>query len=226
MKNLLSRWLAAGAVTLALPAAVAAGASASAGASAAACTARAACTKGAWQVMPFSGQTRASRAVLLYTGNVLLVAGSGDDIANFNAGRFRVAVYNPAKDTVTQVRTPADFDRSGEVQLPDGRVLIFGGNKAYPTATKGYEGLNTSYIFNPVTDKYQQVNDLIGGHWAPSATELGNGDVIALGGLDETSGGSVTMEYFKYAPGTKNDGQWLSAQQTNQDHVGWGLYRT
>src|SRR5215472_13469175 len=146
MKNLLSRWLAAGAVTLVLPAAAAASASASGGASAAACTAGAACTRGAWQVMPGTGQVRASRAVLMYTGSVLLVAGSGNDINQFNAGTFKTAVYNPASGTITQVRTPADFDRSGEVQLPDGKVLIFGGTKAYPKGTAGFEGLDTSYI--------------------------------------------------------------------------------
>ena len=196
-----------------------------AGHASAACSAGAACTKGAWQVMPFSGQLRAARAVLMYNGKVLLVAGSGDDINDFNAGTFQTSVYNPANGTLTKIRTPDDFDRAGEVQLSDGKVLVLGGTKAYPTATHGFEGLNTSYIFDPVTDRYQRINNLIGGHWLPSATELGNGDVIAFGGLDATSGGSVTMEYFKYNPSAKNGvGNWLSLAQTNQDFGGWGLY--
>ena len=194
-------------------------------ASAAACSAGAACTRGAWQVMPFSGQVRAMHAVLLYNGKVLLVAGSGNDISEFNAGTFKTAVYNPANGTVTQIPTPADLFCSGHVQLPDGKVLVLGGNASYPTATHGYEGLQTSYIFNPVTDRYQKINNLIGGHWYPSATELGNGDVISFGGLDASSGGSVTMEYFKYNPSAPNGvGNWLSLSQTNQDFVGWGLY--
>ena len=221
MKNVLSRWLAAGAVTLIVPA----GAAASASASAAACTAGAACTRGAWQVMPFSGQVRASRAVLLYNGKVLLIAGSGDDINEFNAGTFKTAVYDPANGTVTQIRTPADLNRSGEVQLPDGKVLIFGGTKAYPAAdgSHGYEGLSSSYVFNPVTDTYQRVNDLIGGHWAPSATELGNGDVIALGGLDANGVGTSVAEYFKYNAAT-GGGSWLPLTSINENFDFWGLY--
>jgi hypothetical protein len=230
----MKKWLAAGAVTLALPVAalpVVAGASTAAGASpvraSAACTAGAACTRGAWQVMPFSGQVRAARAVLMYNGKVLLVAGSGDDLSEFNAGTFKTAVYNPANGTVTQIPTPADLNRAGAVQLPNGKVLVLGGTKAYPSPTHGYEGLQTSYVFNPVTDRYQKINNLIGGHWLPSATELGNGDVISFGGLDAGSGGSVTMEYFKYNPSAKNGvGNWLSLNQTNQDDVGWGLEPT
>ncbi len=143
--------------------------------------------------------------------------------SDFNAGTFQTAVYNPANGTLTKVPTPVDFFCAGHVQLPDGKVLVLGGNKAYPTATHGYEGLNTSYIFNPVTDRYQQVNNLNGGHWYPSATELGNGDVISFGGLDATSGGSVTMEYFKYNPSaTDGVGNWLPLAQINQDFDGLG----
>ena len=142
----MKKWLAASVVTLALPVAAlpVVAASTAAGASpvraSAACTAGAACTRGAWQVMPFSGQVRANRAVLLYNGKVLLVAGSGNDISEFNAGTFKSAVYNPANGTITQVSTPADLNRAGAVQLPDGKVLVLGGNKAYPTALTGSRG--------------------------------------------------------------------------------------
>ncbi len=225
MKNRLSRYrshgLAAGVVIMVLAVVVAASASVRASAD---CTAGAACTRGAWQVMPVSGQVRAARAVLMYNGKVLLVAGSGDDIQNFNADTFKTAVYDPAKGTLTQIPTPANFVRAGEVQLPDGKVLVLGGTKAYPTATHGFEGLNTSYIFNPVTNRYQKVSNLNGGHWLPSATELGNGDVIAYGGLDGNGAGSTFTEFFKYNPNSPTDGQWLPLSQISESFDGWGLY--
>ena len=100
-------------------------------------------------------------------------------------------MYNPVKGTFQVIPTPDDFFCAGHVQLPNGDILILGGNKAYPNAagTVGYEGLNTSYIFDPVTLRYYKVNNLNEGHWYPSATELGNGDIISYGGLDQTSGG-------------------------------------
>jgi hypothetical protein len=226
------RRLAAGVVTVVLAAGVAASTSASAGAadttaaaSGAVCAAGKACAQGAWQVLPVPSPVRASRAVLMYTGNVLLVAGSGGDPADFAAGILESAVFNPDKGTFKLMKTPDDFFRAGEVQLPDGKVLILGGNKAYPNATdtRGYEGLDTSYLFNPATNRYQQVSKLNGGHWLPSATELGNGDVIAFGGLDGSGNASTVIEYFKYNPDSPTDGQWLPASQISESGGFWGL---
>src|SRR5689334_5369355 len=171
-----------------------------------ACTAGAACTQGAWQVMPFNSPFRAIHAVLMYNGDVLLVAGSGNDPDEFQAGTFTSAVYDPRTGSFTQIPTPGDFFCAGHVQLPDGRILILGGNAAYPAAdgSHGYEGLNVSYIFDPATNTYQRVNNLNDGHWYPSATELGNGDVISFGGLRADSTGSVTTEYF-----SGSQQQWL-----------------
>jgi hypothetical protein len=214
-------WPAAAAATVAL--AVAGTASAGGQASASAACAGAACTKGAWQILPVKSPVRASRAVLLDNGDVLLVAGSGDDADDFASGTLESAVYNPAKRTFSVIKTPDDFFKSGAVQLADGKVLILGGAKAYASATHDDEGLNTSYLFNPATDKYQRISNLNGGHWAPSATELGNGDVIAFGGLDQHGNGSTTTEYFKYDPDSPAAGRWLPLSQINEDHDFWGL---
>jgi hypothetical protein len=157
----------------------------------------------------------------MHNGDVLLVAGSGNDPDQFAAGTFTSAVYDPRTGSFTQIPTPDDFFCSGHVQLPDGRILILGGNLNYPAAdgSHGYEGLNTSYIFNPNTNTYQKVNNLNDGHWYPSATELGNGDVISFGGLKADSSGSVTTEYFSDA-----QQQWLPLNQVNQTWSFWGLY--
>jgi hypothetical protein len=185
------------------------------------CSAGAACTAGAWQVMPFDAPVRGIHAVVLKNGNVLLVAGSGNDPDAFAAGTFTTAVYQPRTGTFINVPTPADLFCSGHVQLPDGRVLIMGGNKDYPAAdgSHGYEGLKGSYLFDPDTNSYSKVNDLSSGAWYPSATVLGNGDVISLGGLGEDSGGTVATEYFSTARQ-----RWLGLGEANQSWSFWGLY--
>ena len=201
------------------------------------CSAGAACTKGAWQVLPFPNPVRSIHAVVLYNGDVLLVAGSGNDPNEFAAGTFESAVYDPNKGTFKVIPTPDDFFCSGHIQLADGNVLVLGGNKAYPNAKTGvgYEGLNTSYIFDPVTEKYVKENNLNDGHWYPSATELANGDIISYGGLSTDSTGSVKTEYFQYnrpltdsTPDSSTDGKWLPSGGTpntvNQTYTGWGLY--
>jgi hypothetical protein len=103
-------------------------------ASASSCSAGAACTKGAWQILPFPSPVRSVHTVLLYNGNVLFVAGSGNNPLDFAAGTFESAVYNPTTGKFKVIPTPDDFFCAGHVQLADGNVLILGGNKAYPTA--------------------------------------------------------------------------------------------
>ncbi|MET0424667.1 MAG: galactose oxidase early set domain-containing protein, partial [Actinoplanes sp.] len=186
-----------------------------------ACSAGPACTAGAWQVLPFDSPVRAIHAVVLHNGDVLLVAGSGNNPDDFAAGTFRTAVYRPRTGTFVDVPTPADLFCAGHVQLPDGRVLIMGGNKDYPAADQshGYKGLKESFVFDPATNSYTRVNDMSGGSWYPSATVLGNGDVIALGGLGEDSAGTVATQYFD-----TSEQRWLGLNEANQSWSFWGLY--
>jgi hypothetical protein len=185
------------------------------------CSAGAACTAGVWQVMPFESPVRGIHAVVLKNGNVLLVAGSGNDPEAFAAGTFKSAVYHPRTGTFSTVPTPADLFCSGHVQLSDGRILVMGGNKDYPAAdgSHGYKGLKDSFIFDPDANTYQRVNDLSSGAWYPSATVMGNGDVVSLGGLGEDSSGTVATEYF-----SKSQGRWLSLGEAKQTWNFWGLY--
>lgn len=186
-----------------------------------ACTAGAACTEGRWEVMPFTNPVRSMHAVVLHNGKVLLVAGSGNNPAMFAAGTFTSAVYDPKTGSFKTIPTPADMFCAGHVQLYDGRVLIMSGNKAYPAAdgSHGYEGFKDSYIFDPDTETYTRTNDMNDGHWYPSATVLGNGDVISFGGLREDSSGSVTAEKF-----SASQAKWLPLNQVNQTWSFWGLY--
>jgi hypothetical protein len=156
--------------------------------------------------------------VLLQTGRVLLVAGSGNDPTQFAAGTFRSTIWDPSQDTFQDLSTPTDLFCSGHALLPDGRILVMGGNKSYPTTSHGYEGLPDSYVFDPGSGQYTRVNDLGTGHWYPSATELSNGDVLSLGGLDENGNGTVRTERFSYATNRWND------PPPPQSYYFWGLY--
>jgi hypothetical protein len=178
------------------------------------------CANGGWQVLPTQNPVRSMHSVVLNNGKVLLIAGSGNSEENFAAGSFTSAVYDPVNGTYKVIPTPKDMFCAGHVQLQDGRVLVMSGNKAYPVAGgHGYEGFKDSYVFDPGTETYSRTNDLNDGHWYPSATVLGNGDVISFGGLREDSTGSVTAEYWSDA-----QQKWLPLNQVNQTWSYWGLY--
>lgn len=178
------------------------------------------CAAGTWQVLATPAPVRSIHAVVLHTGKVLLIAGSGNDPDAFAAGTFTSALYDPSTNSFQNIPTPSDFFCAGHVQLPDGRVLVMGGNKNYPVpGGHGYEGLKTSYIYDPATNSYTATNDMNAGHWYPSATALGNGDVLSFGGLGEDSAGTVAAEYW-----SNDQQQWLPLWQVNQTWSFWGLY--
>ncbi|MEV6940787.1 kelch motif-containing protein [Streptomyces sp. NPDC051172] len=70
-------------------------------------------------------------AILLHTGKVLLIAGSGNNVKHFNGGVFKSTLWDPAADTFKKIDTPADLFCSGHTQLPDGKILIAGGTARY-----------------------------------------------------------------------------------------------
>ncbi|MGY1779670.1 radical copper oxidase GlxA [Geodermatophilus sp. SYSU D01036] len=88
---------------------------------------------GSWETveLPEEFRVRAVHAVLLRTGKVLIVAGSGNDPASFDAGTFETVLWDPAADTYEHVETPEDLFCGGHAQLPDGNVLIAGGTSRY-----------------------------------------------------------------------------------------------
>src|SRR6201994_3463646 len=81
--------------------------------------------------IPTDKQINAVHAVMLNTGKVLIMAGSGNNIGNFRAGPFESVIYNPADNRFTKIRTPYDMFCSGHIILPDGNVLIAGGTSRY-----------------------------------------------------------------------------------------------
>ncbi|MFH8223047.1 galactose oxidase-like domain-containing protein [Streptomyces sp. NPDC018057] len=90
-------------------------------------------THGHWDIVEFPKGYRQDtiHAVLLHTGKVLLVAGSGNNQANFDARRFDSRLWDPVKGTVKKVPTPTDLFCTGHTQLADGRILVAGGTRRY-----------------------------------------------------------------------------------------------
>lgn len=176
---------------------------------------------GSWSVLNNPMPLRTIHSTLLDNGKVLLIAGSGNDVDQFKAGSFTAAVWDPVSGQFTMLSVPKDMFCAGHVTLPDGRVLIQGGTKAYPGVNGSvyYAGLRASYIFNPATNTFTPTNDANDGHWYPTLTMLGNGDIWMAGGLDENGNGSVATEYFN-----STTGAWLPLSQVPQTWSFWGLY--
>ncbi len=88
---------------------------------------------GHWSLLsvPEEMRVNAIHAALLRTGKVLIIAGSGNDRRQFEAGKFHTVLWDPATDEFTRVDTPSDMFCAGHVFLPDGKLLIAGGTRRY-----------------------------------------------------------------------------------------------
>ena len=88
---------------------------------------------GHWSMLsvPENMRVNAIHAALLRTGKVLIVAGSGNDRKQFDAGKFRTILWDPDTDQFKRVHTPSDMFCAGHVFLPDGKLLIAGGTRRY-----------------------------------------------------------------------------------------------
>jgi hypothetical protein len=207
---------------------------------------------GSWSVIPGDvEEARSIHAVLLQNGKLLIMAGSGNDKMEFEKGSFKSFIYDPVANTWKYIPTPYDVFCSGHVQLANGNVLIMGGTKEYPAPPEAghlpsteFKGENASAIFNIRTEAYEVLHTkngefhqeaepgpLLNGAWYPSATELGNGDVISFGGLNEKGKGSTDTNYFTGPGNEGTDGdqteEWVgfasSKLQQTYDWF-WGLY--
>ncbi|MEA2184207.1 MAG: hypothetical protein QOF69_3392 [Solirubrobacteraceae bacterium] len=177
--------------------------------------------EGRWTVSANNMPVRAMHATLLKNGKVLLLAGSGNDVNRFAAGTFQASVADPVAGTYNTINVPKDMFCSGHMTLPDGKVLIQGGTKSYPSTAGGadYGGLKDSFVFDPDTSTFTKVGDANEGHWYPTLVELGSGDALMTGGLKEDTSGAVNTEYWASSTGT-----WRATSQVPQTWSFWGLY--
>jgi hypothetical protein len=88
---------------------------------------------GHWDVidLPPDVRVNAVHAALLPTGKLLVVAGSGNDEQQFDAGTFKTLVFDPATGQTKLVPTPTDLFCAGHAFLPDGKLLVAGGTLRY-----------------------------------------------------------------------------------------------
>src|SRR4051812_3660260 len=151
-------------------------------------------TLGEWKTLARLMPINPVHAALMNNGKVLIVSGSGNVATETN---FRYAVLDLQNDTIAVTNSqPWDMFCNGMVVLPDGRVLVNGGNLAYDP----FHGQPKNSLFDPATGVFTDVQNMAHGRWYPTVTTLGDGRVMTFSGLNETGGTNTAVEI--YTPGT------------------------
>ena len=141
------------------------------------------------------GSSGAVHAVQLYNGKVLIMAGSGNQYANLQAGDFTTWLWNPTQTDQTKawkfIPTPHDMFCSGHTELPNGNVLVAGGTTSYPqydsagNLVHDWTGSKQAYIFDVRSERYVQTGSMANARWYPTALTLGDGRTLITAGLDD-----------------------------------------
>jgi hypothetical protein len=146
---------------------------------------------GRWDTLPWLMPINPVHVALMHNSKVLIVAGSGNDPDNHS---LEAAVWQPGPDTLRTFTIDWDMFCNAMVVLPDGRPLVLGGTLKYDN----FLGYPKTAMFNPDTETFANGPDMSGGRWYPTGTVLGDGSVLVLSGLNDTSGAvNTTVQTFK-----------------------------
>jgi len=170
--------------------------------------------KGQWTTVDLPAKFRVNgiHSVMLPTGKVLIVAGSGNNADHFEAGTFETLLWDPAEDSYRKIATPADLFCGGHAFLPDGNVLIAGGTKKYEVLAK-----NVTHAAGVIT----VVNDAI----YERDTELKIGDTFtdrATGKKYRATEDKTIPMVMKHAGGMKMPSRtkvWVEAVEPDKSYV-------
>ncbi|MFI9506149.1 galactose oxidase-like domain-containing protein [Nocardia sp. NPDC052566] len=154
--------------------------------------------EGVWRILDFDTEINPVHAAMLYTGDVLFFAGSGNDPDRHDAHEFRTRVWHYPAPGLDAPATPIDLFCVGQAFLPDGRLLAAGGTERYDP----FYGLPDALVFDPVSRAWNAVPDMAFGRWYPSLATLPSGNVVAVSGLGADNFLSVVPELFDTATQT------------------------
>lgn len=166
---------------------------------------------GSWGA-PFQVASWPIHQILLPTGKVLWLMYAEDHELG-----GRALVWDPATRTSREVdpprvryddgvTRPANLFCAGHAPLADGRVVVAGGNLAFPLSSGGpdsdFKGARWVFTFDPWTETWTRQPDMPKGRWYPTVTSLPDGTALIAGGTDETGGNveNTAIELFTPAP--------------------------
>jgi hypothetical protein len=151
---------------------------------------------GTWVTLPYQMPVSPVSTTLLHDGRILIISGSENDASNNSPGAesYRAAIWDPNgldQNSVAVQNLQYDVFCSGTAVLPHGRPLIVGGTGDY-----SFKGDNRASFFDPATQAFNQSQNMADGRWYATATALGDGRVMTIGGLGGNGGTNTKVEIF------------------------------
>jgi Galactose oxidase-like, Early set domain/Glyoxal oxidase N-terminus/PKD domain len=151
-------------------------------------------TEGMWNTLSYTMPINPIHCGVMHTGKVLVVAGSENEPEKTE---YRAAVWDPGTGTIAVQDLLWDVFCNGMACLADGRFVIVGGSEQYDP----FHGEPRATVFDPATEKLNEVESMAHGRWYATVTALGDGSLLAFSGLNETGGTNKAVEIYQVATG-------------------------
>jgi Domain of unknown function (DUF1929) len=188
---------------------------------------------GQW-ASPFNIPIFAIASVMLPTGKVMWWAYPFGHAGDPSDNTAQAWLWDPSTGQTKEVDAPINPDTgkpanlwcAGQSFLADGRVLVTGGNLAYPPVTdpsappSDYKGLNRTYTFNPFNETWTEQPAPAHGRWYPSQVEEPDGRTVIMSGWDESGTDTQNKQIDLFTPSPNMNG--VGTLQTIAERGGSG----
>ncbi len=153
---------------------------------------------GRWTSLPsLPSGSNAYHLIMGPKGKILLLAGSGNSSAAFDAGTFKSYLWEPTAGALKPLTTPTDMFCAGHMLMSNGQGIAAGGTTDYSP----WKGSKALYTFDFTTETFVRQQNMVDGRWYPSVVNTPSGHALIIGGFDETGPNSKTSEV--YTPATR-----------------------
>jgi hypothetical protein len=165
---------------------------------------------GHWVLLPneFNLDMVPIHAALLPTGKVLFFSGDEEASQLNEINEAKTGLWDPVTKRFEAVQWahPRNMFCGGQCQLPDGRILVAGG-QAFPGAGTGAD--HDIHTFNPWNEVWARHGDMTRARWYPTCLSLPDGRALIVSGycagvspnpIAELSGQPVNEEWDRFDP--------------------------
>ena len=147
-------------------------------------------------------------AALVSTGKVLFFSGD-EDASRLNViDTAKTGLWDPETKTFEPIQwaQPRNMFCAGQCQLPDGRILVAGG-QAFPGLGTGAD--HDIHTFDPNSETWSRYGDMTRARWYPTCLSLPDGRALIVSGycagvfpnpIAELSGQPVNEEWDRFDP--------------------------
>jgi Domain of unknown function (DUF1929) len=150
---------------------------------------------GAWEKLPsLPSGSNAYHLIMGPGGKILLIAGSGNNSAVFEAGTFKAYVWQPMSGHLRQLtNVPHDMFCAGHMLMSNGQGIAAGGTTDYSP----WKGSKALYTFDFGTEKFKRQKNMADGRWYPSVVNTRGGYALIVGGFNGSGNNSKTSEVYR-----------------------------